>query len=89
MLKLPLNQHFIVLWALRKSHNANYVVSFCLYDKTQTFNLPVVLHTSGHDIDPGGVDTAVAQNVGQLGDILLDAVEGSGEQLPQVMGKYL
>ena len=50
---------------------------FCLYDKPQAFNLAAVLHTSGHNIDPGGIDTAVAQDVGKLGNILFNAAEGS------------
>ena len=42
-----------------------------------------------HNIDPGGVDTAVSQNICQLGNVLFDAVEGPGEELPQVVGKHL
>ena len=43
----------------------------------------------GHDINPGGVDTAVTQDVGKLGDVLLDTIESSSKELPQVMGKHL
>ena len=47
-----------------------------------------MLHTCGHDIDPGGVDAAVAQNIRQLGDILLDAVEGPGKKFPEIVWKH-
>lgn len=47
-----------------------------------------MLHTCGHDIDTGGVDAAVTENIRQLGDILLDAVEGPGKKLPEIVGKY-
>ena len=47
-----------------------------------------MLHTCGHDIDPGGVDAAVAQDIRQLGDILFDAVKGPGKKLPQIVGEY-
>ena len=42
-----------------------------------------------HNIDPGGVDAAVAQDVCQLGDVPFDAIKGSGEQLAQIVGKHL
>ena len=41
-----------------------------------------------YDINSGGVDTAVAEDVGELGNILLDAVKRAGEQMAQVMRKY-
>ena len=47
-----------------------------------------MLHTCSHDIDPGGVDAAVTENIRQLGDILLDAVEGPGKKLPEIVGKH-
>ncbi len=43
----------------------------------------------GHDIDAGGIDGAVTQNICQLGNVLFDAVEGAGEQLTQIVGKHL
>ena len=60
-----------------------------LYDQPQALDLPAMLHTRGHDIDPGGADGAVPQNVRQFGDILLDHVEGTGKELAQIMGKDL
>ena len=47
-----------------------------------------MLGSGGHNIDSCGIDAAVTQNVCQLRNILLNAVEGPGEQFPQIMGKY-
>lgn len=46
-----------------------------------------VFGAGGHEIDAGGVDAAVPQQVGQLGDVLVQAVEGAGEELPQIVRK--
>ena len=70
-------------------HNENYVVSLFLYNQSQPLNFSPVLGSGGHDVDAGGVDAAVAQNVGQLGDVLFNAVEGAGEQLAEIVGKDL
>ena len=43
----------------------------------------------GHNVDTCGVDGAVTQDVGKLGDVLFDAVKGSSKELAQVMGKHL
>ena len=48
-----------------------------------------MLESCGGDINPCGVDTGMPENIGQLGDILFDAVKGSGEQMAQVMGEDL
>ena len=63
--------------------------SLCLGHQTQAFNLAAVLDACGHDIDASGVDAAVAENIRQLGNILLDTVKGPGKELPQIVGKYL
>ena len=63
--------------------------SFYLYDKTQAFYFAAVLDASGHNVDSGGVDTAVTQDICKFGNIFLDAIEGSGKQFPQVVGKHL
>ena len=63
--------------------------SFCLDHRTQAFNFTAVFGACGHNIDTGGIDRAVAQNVGQFRNILVNAVEGSGKEFSQVMGKYL
>ena len=43
----------------------------------------------GHNVDSCGVNTAVAKNVRQFGDVFFNAVEGSGKELAQVVGKTL
>ena len=48
-----------------------------------------MLGAGGHDIDAGSIDTAVAQNVRQLGDVLFDSIKGPGEQFSQIMMKHL
>ena len=45
--------------------------------------------TGRHDINPSRVCAAVAQNIRQLGDVLLNAVKGAGKQLAQIVWKYL
>ena len=62
---------------------------FCLHHQPQTFDLLPVFRAGGHDIDPGGVDAAVAQDICQFGDDLLNAVKSSGKQLAQIVWKYL
>lgn len=41
------------------------------------------------DIDPGGVDIAMPQNIRQFCDIVVDTVKCTGEQVAQRMRKYL
>ena len=53
------------------------------------FHAFAVLAAGGNDIDPCGVDTAVAENVGKLCKILFDPVKHACEQMPQIMGKHL
>lgn len=52
-----------------------------LHHKPQSLNFSAVLGAGGHDVNACGVDAAVAQNISQLCNVLLDAVEGSGKQL--------
>ena len=65
------------------------LIMYCLQDKSQTLYFPAVFQAGGHDIDSGGVHAAVAQNVRQLGNVLFQTIEGSGEQLAQIVGKHL
>lgn len=60
-----------------------------LYDKTQPLDLPPVFRSGGHNIDSGGVDGAVTQDIGKLCDVLFDTVKGAGEKLSQIVGKHL
>ena len=48
-----------------------------------------MLAPGSHNIDPCCVDIAVAQNIRQLGNILFNAIKGSGKQLAQVMVEHL
>ena len=50
-----------------------------LNNQPQLFNLDGMLPTAGDGIDAGGVDAAVAQDVGQLGDIPMLVVVASGK----------
>ena len=43
----------------------------------------------GHNIDPGCINAAVTQDIRQLCNILLNAVESTGKELPQIVGKDL
>lgn len=60
-----------------------------LYHQSQPFDFPAMLDASTHNVDPGGVDAAVAQDICQFGDDLLNAVKSSGKQLAQIVWKYL
>lgn len=62
---------------------------FALKQQSQAFDLSAVLRARGHNIDPGGIDAAVAKNVRQLGNVLFNGIKGPGEQLAQIMGKHL
>ena len=42
----------------------------------------------GHNLNPCGIDAAMAQNVRQLGNIFFNAVKGAGKEFAQIMGKY-
>ena len=48
-----------------------------------------MLGSGGDQVDAGGLDAAVAQDVRQLGHVPADPVERPGEQVPQVVGKDL
>jgi len=48
-----------------------------------------VLLAGADDIDPGGFDAAVAQNVRKLGNVFLNSVKGPGEELSQAVGENL
>ena len=48
-----------------------------------------MLLSGSHNIDTGGVNGAVTQNTGQLGNVLFNAVKGSGKQLSQIVRKHL
>ena len=59
------------------------------YNQTESLHLLPVFSAGGHDVDAGGVDAAVAQNIRQFGDILFQLIESAGKELAQIMGKDL
>ena len=54
---------------------------YCLYNQAKHFDFSAVFRSACHDIDPGGIDTAVAQDICQLGDVLFNAVKRACKQL--------
>ena len=74
-------------------HNHDYVIaaltSAFLYNQPHTFHTLTVFCTGRDNINSCCIDATVPENVGKLGDILFDTVENSGEQMPQIMRKYL
>lgn len=60
-------------------HNSNYVVFFFLHHQAQPLDLSAVFGAGGHNIDSGGIDAAVPQNIRQLRNILFDTVESAGK----------
>ena len=72
-------------------HKLNYVIQFSasLYNQIHLFQTRPVFASGGDDIHARGVDAAVSENVGELCDVLLEAVKGPGEQVPQIMRKDL
>ena len=74
---------------LAAPHNSDYVVFLFLDYKAQAFDLTTMLYTGCDNIDTGSIDGAVSQNIGQLGDVLFDAIESAGKEFSQVVGKDL
>ena len=67
-------------------HNVDYVmtaifVAVFLYDQPHIFHTLPVFIAGIHNINAGGVDTAVTENVGELGNILFNAVKSAGKQM--------
>lgn len=48
-------------------------------DKGHPVELPLVFSAGGDDVDPGGVDTTVTQNIRQLGNVVVNGVELPGK----------
>ena len=53
-----------------------------LYNQPHIFHTSAVFIAGGDDINSGGINAAMAKKVGQLGKVLLNAIKGSGEQMP-------
>ena len=60
-----------------------------LTDQPQPCQSPGVLGARGDQVNPGRLNTGVAQDVRQLGHVPADTVERPGEQVPQIVGKHL
>ena len=74
-------------------HNTDYVITACmggffsiaepsfgkLYYQPHILHTAAVLRAGGDDIDSRCVDTAVTENVSELGNVLFDTIEGSCE----------
>ena len=60
-----------------------------LYYQVQILHAAAVLRAGGNDIDAGRIYAWVTENVRQLCNILFNSIEHTGEQVPQIMGKYL
>ena len=61
----------------------------CLYDQAHRFHSPAVFGAGGDDINSGGVNAGMSENIRQLGNILFDSVKYPGEQMPEIMRKNL
>ena len=52
------------------------------------FHAFAVFVSSCDDVDACGVDAAVAEDVGELGDVFFEAVKGAGEEVSEVVWGY-
>lgn len=48
-----------------------------------------MLRTAGDEVDAGGFDAGMPEQIGEFGDVMADAVESPREQVPQVVRKNL
>ncbi len=75
-----------------EQHNADYVLAagtgVFLYHQPHILHPPAMFLAGRYDIYSCGVDAAVAKDVGELGDIFLDAVKRTGKKVSEVMRKY-
>ena len=58
------------------------------YYQPHVFKSLAVLCAGGNDVNAGGVDAAVTEDVGELGDVLFNAVKCAGKQMTEIMRKY-
>ena len=45
--------------------------------------------TGSDDVDPGSVYIAMTEDVGELGNVLFNAIEGACKQMAEIVGKHL
>lgn len=60
-----------------------------LYNQPHIFHALTMLGAGADDINPRCVNAAVTENIGELGDVLLDSVENAGKQVAQIVREYL
>ena len=65
------------------------VLFYFLWYQTHQFEGLSVLHSGGDEIDSRGFDAAVSKNICETGYIPADFIEGSGEQVTEIVGKHL
>ncbi len=56
-------------------------------DQPHVFNTSAVFRAGRDDIDPRCINTAVAENVGELGKVLFHLVKSPGEKMSEIMRK--
>lgn len=90
---LPHNTDYVVT-VLRSNSKSYYGFDtlssfiFLAAQKSEPLYLTAVDFSRLHCINPRGVYAAVSEYVGKANDVLFERVEGSGEKMPQIMGKY-
>ena len=61
----------------------------CLYNQPEFLNFASVFAARSHDINSGGIDAAVTQNIRQLCNVLFQSIECPGKELAQIVWKDL
>ena len=70
-------------------YSARIQFSSALGHQAHVLQQPLVLLSGGDQVDPGGLNGAVAQGVRQLHDVVVFPVVLHGKQVPQIVGIYL
>ena len=67
-----------------------FAAALCrLQHQAHALKASAVFGAGGAYVDAGSVDAAVTQQIGQLGQVLVQAVERPGKQVAEVVGEYL
>ena len=59
-----------------------HILYFASADQPQLLDLPLLFAGAAGGVDAGGVDAAVAQDVGQAHHVLIPFIIGNGKQMP-------